>query len=376
MADEDAIKLRSKELLTSLVQDSTSRLPEPRRAGTAVLRAQSGLFVRWPRGSFRDSRRRTRQRRCGDVGGREPSTRRTGEDRRPDAESRVWPLVSQPGNDATRRSRALLPLLKRTSFASARGIQSGRHPPLAWHKRRLGGLLPVVERRGSDVAGRTERNLVAIEVLASGWALTESDRQVLAGYTGWGGLSIERVESRIPSGWRPEPSALIHEYHTPPDLCLELARVLRPFLPNGPLRALEPSAGIGRFVNALSWGFEGVAGPPWSIPVSPQRFSHCVPTCAWSSRPLSASLLRKNKRWRARWILSSAIRPTVSVAQQPVKTPPDYRERRLMSTSSVAGWICSKAGGIGVFLIPYGLLTQEHLPSLRTIGGGYFVGII
>ena len=39
-----------------------------------------------------------------------------------------------------------------------------------------------------------------------------------------------------------------------------LARVLRPFLPNGPLRALEPSAGIGRFVNALSLaGFEGVS---------------------------------------------------------------------------------------------------------------------
>ena len=93
--------------------------------------------------------------------------------------------------------------------------------------------------------------------------------------------------------------------------------------------------------------------------MSPQRFSaHCVPTCAWSSRPLSASLLRKNKRWRARWILSSAIRPTVSVAQQPVKTPPGLsRATGLCLLPPSRAGSALKAGGIGVFLIPYGLLT-------------------
>ena len=186
------------------MQDSTSRLPEPGERKHGSITSAKRAFSCAGLAGHSDSRRRTRQRRCGDVGGREPSTRRTGEDRRPTQKAEFGLWFRNQGNDATRRSRALLPLLKRTSFASARESSP------ADTRRSLGisdAWWPSTCRRtprGSDVAGRTEQNLAAIEVLAGGRALTESDRQVLAGYTGWGGLSIERVESRIPSGWRPD----------------------------------------------------------------------------------------------------------------------------------------------------------------------------
>src|SRR5262249_24080874 len=51
--------------------------------------------------------------------------------------------------------------------------------------------------------------------------------------------------------------ALIHEYYTPAVLCAEVARVVRPLLPglaneDGHVWALEPSAGIGRFIDAFT----------------------------------------------------------------------------------------------------------------------------
>ena len=98
--------------------------------------------------------------------------------------------------------------------------------------------------RRSRPAKRTAGNL-AVDVLSSGRPLGERERRVLAGYTGWGGLSIERIADRLPPKWTPEPSALIHEYYTPPLLCLELARVLRRYVEalaktNGKVIALEP----------------------------------------------------------------------------------------------------------------------------------------
>jgi hypothetical protein len=60
----------------------------------------------------------------------------------------------------------------------------------------------------------------------------------------------------------PNEEALVHEFYTPTLLCQEVARLLRPWVDGLPLHnktvlALEPSAGIGRFINALSVpGFE------------------------------------------------------------------------------------------------------------------------
>ncbi len=104
----------------------------------------------------------------------------------------------------------------------------------------------------------TAANLAAMRLAATRRPedLTAADRATLAAYSGWGGLSIQAVAAEFPPGFpAPEARGLIHEYYTPTLVAREVARVIRPLLSDlpkvdGALLALEPSAGIGRFVQA------------------------------------------------------------------------------------------------------------------------------
>jgi len=132
-----------------------------------------------------------------------------------------------------------------------------------------GAMTPAAEapRRPIEIteawtpAQRTKANIAAMELAATlSAAPTEEERRILMGYTGWGGLSIRGAEGKFPADFpRPDPSGLIHEFYTPAVVANEIARVVRPLLPNlpqsdaGGVQALEPSAGIGRMLNA----FEG-----------------------------------------------------------------------------------------------------------------------
>ena len=110
----------------------------------------------------------------------------------------------------------------------------------------------------SQRSWRTEVNLRAMRLALAKepGELTAEDHQTLAQYSGWGGLSIKRAASALPVGWVPEKKALIHEYYTPELVANAIAQTLLPYQPEltnaeGNIRVLEPSAGIGRFVNAL-----------------------------------------------------------------------------------------------------------------------------
>lgn len=224
----------------------------------------------------------------------------------------------------------------------------------------------------ADPAKRTKGNLLAIEVMSSGRSIGFAEREILAGYTGWGGLSIESVAGTLPPKWTPSSDALIHEYYTPPLLCLSLARVLRKYVEamartKGTVRALEPSAGIGRFVNALSFGsYKAVS---WT---------------AVEYSPISAAILR-------------AMRPDIRVVDGSferfvaaeesslmgnidlvVANPPygergasfnddpnrNYRERKAYVYFLRRCLDLLAPSGIGVFLIPYGFLTGQSAEYL------------
>lgn len=224
----------------------------------------------------------------------------------------------------------------------------------------------------ANVAKRTNGNLLAIEVMSSGRPIGSAEREILAGYTGWGGLSIENVASALPPKWTPTSDALIHEYYTPPLLCLSLARVLRKYVDaiartNGTVRALEPSAGIGRFVNALSFGsYKAVS---WT---------------AVEYSPISAAILR-------------AMRPDIRVVEGSferfvaaeesaltgnidlvVANPPfgergasfnddpnrNYRERKAQVYFLRRCLDLLAPSGIGVFVLPYGILTGQSAEFL------------
>lgn len=105
-------------------------------------------------------------------------------------------------------------------------------------------------------AARTRANLEAISVLSSaGNQLTKAEAEALFKFSGWGGLSLEKVADKIPDEWRQDSYSLLHEWYTPIEVADSVAEVVSPFLPsdqNGLLTGLEPSAGVGRFLDSFN----------------------------------------------------------------------------------------------------------------------------
>lgn len=133
--------------------------------------------------------------------------------------------------------------------------------------RNIAALSEVDRRRGFLTGGkrRMTANLCAARVLTAkvpGEELSPQERELLRFYSGSGGFSDREfmdLQERWPEGVldRPEARGLIHEFYTPPNVCDAVARVFESLLPElpkdarGKVLTLEPSAGIGRFVNAF-----------------------------------------------------------------------------------------------------------------------------
>jgi hypothetical protein len=196
--------------------------------------------------------------------------------------------------------------------------------------------------------------------------MTAEDRRALAAYSGWGGLSIEGASKQFPLGFpAPEPRGLIHEYYTPTRVAREVARVIRPLvddLPDdeGVVLALEPSAGIGRFVQAAAGdGFDPLR---WLV-------------CEWSE--LSARMLQALRpeipiyngpfeRWVREHGPEYAGRLGIVLANPPygargvsITEDPDraYREKNAYAYFLRRALDLLAPNGLGVFLVPSGFLT-------------------
>ncbi len=217
-------------------------------------------------------------------------------------------------------------------------------------------------------AARTAANLRAIEVLASGRSIGRNELAILRRYSGWGGLSIDAIASRVPPGWLPEISGKETEYYTPRKLCQEVARVLRPMLATtrgpgerGTFRALEPAAGIGRFIEALSGaGFDLVE---WTA----VEFSKISALLLQSLHPNVQVFHGPFEQWLASSEPEFAGTLHLVVANPPygkrggtVRLDPDpsYREEEAQRYFLRRGLDLLRPGGIGVFLVPYGILTS------------------
>ncbi|MFO0578989.1 MAG: DEAD/DEAH box helicase [Polyangia bacterium] len=225
-------------------------------------------------------------------------------------------------------------------------------------------------------AARTQANLRAIELLSRGAPFSAQDRAALRLYSGWGGLSIDKIRDRLPPEWVPDSAALIHEYYTPRAVCRAIARLVTPLLGSvpaldRPLLALEPAAGVGRFLDAFE--AEGAA----------LRWVACE-----FSKP-SARIL-------------SALHPTATVFVGPfeqwvnaqvgklgqrlglVVSNPPYGERGASVTLdrdrnyrivAAAPYFLRRSldllakGGLGVFVIPNSILTGQSGPleALRAL---------
>lgn len=211
---------------------------------------------------------------------------------------------------------------------------------------------------------RTEANLAAMTLVAEakrqGRALTEDERHVVRAYSGWGGLSIEKNLARMPDGFKAQAQGLIHEFYTPTALAEEIARVLRPLLPgletSGVVRALEPSAGIGRNVHALT---------------APQVRWQAVELSPVSSQLLEATVPPGTQVFAGSFEEYVATHPEVDGQVDLVVSNPPYgfrggtaaKDRPFLKQDRAYFYFLERAlgllraGGLGVFLVPYGFLT-------------------
>ncbi|MFH1464556.1 MAG: Eco57I restriction-modification methylase domain-containing protein, partial [Pseudomonadota bacterium] len=217
-------------------------------------------------------------------------------------------------------------------------------------------------------AKRTAANLRAMELAASKRPqdMDAADRRVLAAYSGWGGLSIDKVADRFPAGFPvPEARGLIHEYYTPSKVCAEVARLLRPLVPalarrDGEVLTLEPSAGIGRFVRALSGaGFDKLRWltVEWSE-LSGRMLQAVRPDLAVYLGPFERWVREHGDEYQGRIKLVVANPPYGArggaVADDPVRA---YREKQAYAYFLRRALDLLAPGGVGVFLIPAGFLT-------------------
>ena len=261
-----------------------------------------------------------------------------------------------------------------------------RHAIVLWSRLRSTPRLPVFHELPDeqDKKKRTEANLEAMEIVLSRapGEFTAADLQSIARYSGWGGLSIEGVKARIPAELMPESFGLIHEYYTPTVIAAALADVVCPLLPglagnDGVVRALEPSAGIGRLIRAFD--------PKRCLAL---EAGSQIKKLAWTAvefSKVSATMLR-------------ALRPDVDLHQMPLErfvrefgaqvrgtfnlvvSNPPYGERGAMAREDTDDSYKEKRayayfmrrtldllvpGGVGVFLIPAGLLSGNLNRGLR-----------
>ena len=214
-----------------------------------------------------------------------------------------------------------------------------------------------------SAADRTAANIRAMLIVARGTTILPDERDLLRQYSGWGGLSLKGLEGRLPPEWLPEKRALIHEYYTPTLVARAIAESLRPRLldlaQDGTVTALEPSAGIGRFVEALSGdGFDSVR---WYA----CEYSRISGQLLAALRPDVDVYVGPLERWlQDRAELQGEIDLVVSNPPYGERgaafyKDPDrfYQEPRAYAYQlrRTLDWL--RPGGVGVYLVPAGFMT-------------------
>jgi hypothetical protein len=233
-------------------------------------------------------------------------------------------------------------------------------------------------------AWRTEANLQAMRLVLAKepGELTAEDLQGIAQYSGWGGLSIESVKAMLPADLVPESFGLIHEYYTPTVIAESIAELLCPLLPelagnDGIVRALEPSAGIGRLIRAFNprrcLALE-VGGQIKKIAWTAVEFSKVSSTLLRALRPDVDLFHMPMERWireegpRFQGTISFVVaNPPYGERGVMAREDPDptYKEKRAYAYFMRRALDLLVPGGVGAFLIPAGFMSGNLSRELR-----------
>jgi len=231
---------------------------------------------------------------------------------------------------------------------------------------------------------RAEANLAAMHLVltrAPG-EFSPEDLHKLAQYSGWGGLSIEAVSGRVPAEIMPETFGLIHEYYTPTIIAEALAETLCPLLAelagnDGVVRALEPSAGIGRLILgfnprrclALEAGGQ-IRKIEWTAvefsKVSARLLGALRPDVDLHHMPFERWIREEAARFQGAISLVVANPPYGERGAMAREDPDEhYKEKRAYAYFMRRALDLLVPGGIGVFLVPAGFLSGNLNRGLR-----------
>lgn len=220
---------------------------------------------------------------------------------------------------------------------------------------------------------RTAANVRALQILGRGAAILPEERLQLRNYTGLGGLSREVHAKHVAEEWLPEARGAIHEYYTPTLVASAIAAAVRPRLASlaredGTVVALEPSAGIGRLIEACSGpGFE-------SVRFYACEYSRVSGRILQALRPDVDTVIAPFEQWvmdhahLAGELGLIVANPPYGVrgASEVLDKDRAYREHKAYAYFMRRALDFLRAGGLGVFLVPYGFLTGAT-PELRSI---------
>lgn len=238
--------------------------------------------------------------------------------------------------------------------------------------------LPMEDADLWTVGKRTAANLAAMQLLArkAPLAMTVDDRLVLARYSGFGGLSIDKIKDQIPASLEVDTRELVHAYYTPTVLVQEIARAVQPLLAglvgvDGIIRAMEPSAGIGRFIRA----FDNLPGRP-TIRWTAVEYSALAAALLAAVRPGLTLYVGPFERWIREHGADQGAGMNLVVSNPPFGErglaqfeDPDrtYREKSAASYFVRRGLGLLVPGGLGIYIIPKGFLSDPRQKRLREL---------
>lgn len=186
----------------------------------------------------------------------------------------LMPMVGQLAEQVARKkSRASLEVTGTDRTEHEIGLSSMANPvgaaapPMEDEEIALGEIKPLL-----TPAARYKANLAAIKlaVESDSRKLTKAEIRTVRGFSGWGGLAqivwakngkpgelSDRLKKEYPAQFpKPDSLQLLWEYYTPEKVANCVADLMAPRVQetialNGVCRALEPSAGVGRFLTAF-----------------------------------------------------------------------------------------------------------------------------
>lgn len=220
------------------------------------------------------------------------------------------------------------------------------------------GQLPDLPTRPAE---RMKANVLATQVALRSERPSRSELDVLRRYTGFGGLSLEKLEGQIPADYFPDTKALVDEYYTPPEVCRAIAAAVARLSGDWDGLALEPAAGIGRFVSAFQANpvFSGLR---WHAveysKLSALILSRLIANAIILNAPFEQWIVDNWNQLAGQFALAVTNPPYGKRgANKTIDPDRSYREEVAYAYFIRRSFDSLRRGGIGVAVVPYGFMS-------------------